>query len=190
MNKHSLFKRRGFNLVELMVAMIVLGLTIAIVVPTFKGLTNSSRLSSQASEIQTALNYARSEAIRLNRNVLFCHSANGRVCSAPSSSGWKGWIVIPAGTSVGGETANVLRKGAIDHTKLKVTSDSMFAAAAHVVRFNAQGLARYFATNAPLSAQIEVCIEQANAAENLHSVRFNSGGRSRVVKINNGGSCP
>jgi type IV fimbrial biogenesis protein FimT len=190
LNKQSLFKRRGFNLVELLIAMVVLGITISVVVPSFKGLTNSSRLSSQASEIQTALNYARNEAIRLNSNVLFCHSANGMVCSAPSSSGWSGWIIRQAGVSIGGETGTVLRKGTIDPTKIKVTSDSVLTTATHAVRFNPQGLARYFANNTPLSAKIEVCIEQTGAVENLYSVRFNSGGRSEVVKINNGGSCP
>jgi type IV fimbrial biogenesis protein FimT len=190
LNKQSLFKRRGFNLVELLIAMVVLGLTIAVVVPTFKGLSNSSRLSSQASEMRTALNYARSEAIRLNTNILFCHSTNGAFCSPPSSAGWVGWIVIEAGANIGGETTVPLRVGLIDQTKLKVTSDAVLASASHAVRFNPQGLARFFGNNTPLSARIEVCIQQTGATENLYSVRFNSGGRSEVVKINNGGTCP
>lgn len=190
MNKHSLFKRRGFNLVELLIAMVVLGLSIAVVVPTFKGLSNSSRLSSQASEMRTALNYARTEAIRLNRNILFCHSTNGAFCTPPSSDGWVGWIVIEAGTSIDSQTSVPLRVGQIDPTKLKVTSDAVLASAFHAVRFNPQGLARFFGSNTPLSARIEVCVEQTGATENLYSVRFNSGGRSDVVKVNNGGTCP
>lgn len=190
MKKQNFQSQHGFNLVELLVTITVLGIGLAMTVPAFTNLTKTNQLSTQASEIQTALNFARIEAIRLNDNVMFCHSANGLVCTAPPLTGWVGWLIRGAGPSIGAETGPVLRSGIIDPATLKVTSNADLSAALHAIRYNPQGLARFFANNTPLSAQIEVCTSQSNVRENIYSVRFNSGGRSEVVRVNNAGVCP
>ncbi len=190
MNKQHLKQQLGFTLTELLITVAILGIGLAVAIPAFTSLTKKDKLQSQSSEIQTALNYARNEAIRLNDNVVFCHSANQLVCSAPTSAGWEGWIIRRAGASIGTETGDVLRKGTIDRTILKVSSNATLSSALHTIRYNSQGLARLFANNTPLSAQIEVCIASSEVQENLYSVRFNSGGRSEVVKVNNAGVCP
>ncbi len=190
MKKQRFQKQQGFNLVELLVTVTLLGIGLALAVPAFTSLTKKDQLTSQSSEIRTALNYARNEAIRLNDNVVFCHSSDLLVCSAPSNTGWQGWIIIRAGNSIGAEVGTVLRNGLIDRSTLKVSSNGVLTSAQHVIRYNSQGLARYFGNNAPLSAQIDVCIASSEVAENLYSVTFNSGGRSEVVKVNNFGVCP
>ena len=185
-----MYFQSGFNLSELMIGIAILGISLTIAIPSFTNVTSSNQLSAQASEIQTALNLARNEAIRLNERVVFCHSANQSTCSAPSSSGWQGWIIRRAGASIGAETGTVLRQGIIDSNKVRVTSDSVFSGAQHLIVYNPQGLARSFTENSPLSAQIQVCIANPNVTENLYNIRFNSGGRSEIVRVKNSGVCP
>jgi type IV fimbrial biogenesis protein FimT len=182
-------KNQGFNLVELLVAIALIGIGLAVAVPGFSNLTKTNRIATQASEFQTALNFARNEAIRLNDNVLFCHSSNQLTCSAPPGTGWVGWLVSRAGPAIGSEPPPPLRFGTIDGQLLKVSSDPALAAAVSVVRYNPQGLARLFGNNTPLSGQIEVCTTQITGSDNLYSVRFNSGGRSQIVRLNTAGVC-
>jgi type IV fimbrial biogenesis protein FimT len=189
LKQHYLHSQQGFNLVELLVAIAIIGIGLAVAVPGFSNLTMTNRISTQASEFQTALNFARNEAIRLNDNVLFCHSTNQLTCSAPPSTGWVGWLVSRAGPAIGAEPPPPLRFGTIDGQLLKVTSNPALAVANHAVRFNPQGLGRLFQNNTPLSGQIEVCTTQITGSENLYSVRFNSGGRSEVVRLNTAGVC-
>ncbi len=190
MKKQNFQSQHGFNLVELIIAMALVGIGLAIAIPSYTNLSKTNQVSTQASEFQTALNYARNEAIRLNDNVLFCHSADGLVCSAPPLTGWVGWLIRAAGPNVGAETGPVLRNGEVDVGLLNIKSNDELDNAIFVVRYNPQGLARLFQNNTPVSGKIEVCTTQITGSENLYSVRFNSGGRNEVVKINNSGNCP
>lgn len=175
---------------ELMVTIAVLAITLAIAVPSFSGVIGESKLRSQAGEIQTALAYARTEAIRLNRSVVFCHSSNGETCSAPASTGWEGWLVSTAGAALATPAVPALRTGIVEAAPMRISSGPNLAAASHAIRFTPQGLARGFANNIPLSDLIRVCITQEAVNPNTREIQFSSGGRSRVVASDNGGSCP
>ena len=190
MNKQLFYHQQGFNLAELMITIAIIGIGLALTIPSFTSLTRANQLSTQASEIQTALNFARSEAIRLNDRVVFCHSNNQSTCTQPPDTGWQGWIVRRAGATIGAETGDVLRQNVIDSAAVSVKSDTTFSGAQHSIVYNPQGLARVFGSSAPLSAQIFVCIPDPSMAENLFQVRFQSGGRSEIVRVKNDGACP
>jgi type IV fimbrial biogenesis protein FimT len=68
---------QGFTLIELMVTVAVLAVLMMIAVPSFVTFIQNARLSSQSSDLTTALMYARSEAVARNRPV--------SVCAVPSS---------------------------------------------------------------------------------------------------------
>ncbi len=185
----SLHREAGVTLVELMVALLVLAIGLVIAGPGFTTLGGSSKLEAQSREIQNALVFARSEAIRLNRNVLFCHSSNRLVCSTPPSTGWKGWLVIPAAAAIGSETGPVLRANLFSDETVVVASGTTLASSQHVIRFNSQGLLRVFGNNTPLSDSINVCIANAALKPNMYQIWFNSGGRLRQVTLDTSGSC-
>lgn len=81
----------GFTLVELLLTLTIAGIIVTLGVPAFTDTIRNNRLTTQANELITALNVARSEAIKRRSNVTVCVSADQATCSGAS---WQaGWIV-------------------------------------------------------------------------------------------------
>ena len=78
-------RQRGFTLIELMVTLTVAGVLLALGIPSFSKLIANNRIATQTNEFVSALNMARSEAVRRSQGVSV-RSTNGGVDFA---SGWK-----------------------------------------------------------------------------------------------------
>jgi type IV fimbrial biogenesis protein FimT len=85
-------RQNGFTLIELMVAIAVLAILLAIGLPSFQGTLRSSRVTGTSNELLTALTLARSEAIRSTRGAGLCASANGTACGGTWNDGWLVWV--------------------------------------------------------------------------------------------------
>jgi type IV fimbrial biogenesis protein FimT len=84
----------GFTITELLVVVVIAAIMLAIGVPSYHYITNSSRMSSEINGLLGDLMYARAEAIREGQTVSVCVSSNGTTCSG--STAWaNGWIVFP-----------------------------------------------------------------------------------------------
>lgn len=64
--------QRGFNLLELMVGITVLGVLLGFGIPSFTQIIRNNRMAEQSNSVVTALNYARSEALKRGFRVSAC----------------------------------------------------------------------------------------------------------------------
>lgn len=81
---------KGFTLIELMIAIAILGVIVGLAAPAMSDFAVRQRVSGQASELMLALAFARSEAVKQNREIVLLPETN-------SASGWStGWCVGPA----------------------------------------------------------------------------------------------
>ncbi|CAG1020655.1 hypothetical protein MTYM_00425 [Methylococcales bacterium] len=88
-------KQHGVTLIELMIALAVLSILLSIAVPSFRQSIISNRLTTVTNEFMAAINFARSEAIKLGQSVTLCKSTDGSSCSTVNTVYWEdGWIVF------------------------------------------------------------------------------------------------
>lgn len=90
-------KTRGFTLVELMVVIAVMSILLALAVPSFGRLIQSSGVSSDVNTFLADMRYARGEAVRRGSLVLMCPSTNPEDANADCGTDpdWKnGWIIF------------------------------------------------------------------------------------------------
>lgn len=154
---------RGFTLIELIITVVIFAIVVGFAIPSFRGLLQSNRSVSQANEMLTGLQLARSEAVRRGQMVTVCASANTTtadeedVACSGDADGWTtGWIVF---VDEVGSTPGVREAGEeLVNTFPPLTGDATITADDAFVRFTATG------THA------------SGAAEFSHSVPDDSGG--------------
>jgi type IV fimbrial biogenesis protein FimT len=88
---------RGFTLIELLVTITILGVMVAMVMPSFSSMVQNSRLGSAAKSYSLGLQTARAEAIRHNTPVEFVLTdtpigVNIETAAVASTTG-KNWVV-------------------------------------------------------------------------------------------------
>lgn len=78
--------QRAFTLIELMTVVAVMAITLTLVVPSFRQTIMDNALTTQANEFVTALNIARSEAVKRGEAVT--------VASKSGTTNWQsGWTI-------------------------------------------------------------------------------------------------
>ena len=80
---------KGFTLIELMVTLAVLAIVLTIAIPSFTSQVRDNRSLTFGDEFVTALNFARSEAVKRGRNVSLCAANETQTgCGNDWSNGW------------------------------------------------------------------------------------------------------
>ena len=86
-------RENGFTLVELLITIVIVTTLLAMGVPSLKDFLKNNRLGAQSNALVTALQVARSEAVKRGTDTVICASSNQTACTG--NGDWdKGWIVF------------------------------------------------------------------------------------------------
>jgi len=133
-------RQAGFTLTELLVVSSIVAILLAIGVPSYRYVTNSSRMSSEINGLLGDVQYARAEAIKEGQPVSLCVSSDGVTCSL--STNWQnGWIVFPdPNQNVTPAAGSVIRQ---QSAFTGTTPDTLVAnTAVSAISFNRDGFAQ------------------------------------------------
>lgn len=150
-------REKGITIIELMVALVVLAVLLAVGVPSFQSFTASSRLTTASNELVGSLALARSEAVRRGARVTVCKSANGAACVTTGT--WaQGWIVFvdnarPTATASIDAGDVVLSQVPALSADVSMAGDG---GTTNFVSFSAQGDVRLM-NGTPQSGRVRVC---------------------------------
>jgi len=159
----------GFTLVELVVTITIFAILVSMAVPSFRDAALGSQVRSMANALVASAALARSEAIKRNRAVTMCSSADGVTCDGGN---WeKGWIVTQGGDVI-------LREPAVS-TGFKVVQAGGIAN----LNFSAVGLGTTPAT-------MRVCRATPSVGGQGRVVTLDTSGRAWVKTVKPVTSCP
>ena len=79
---------------ELLTVIVIVAILMAIGVPSYRNVTTSNRVATEADALLRDLQYARSEAVRQGQPVTVCISKTGAACDSASTSWQEGWMVF------------------------------------------------------------------------------------------------
>lgn len=165
--------RGGFTLVELMITVAVMAILAAIATPAMQGLINANRLAGAASELESTLQIARSEAVRRNARVTVCASTDGTTCAATTA--WTRWIVHGMDNTASPPVDDVIRDSA------PAASVQISGPAAGIL-FRPSGLI-------DAAAAVTACMPTTEPAQNRRVVTVMISGALSTAKVNGGGTC-
>lgn len=168
---------RGFTLIELMIAVSLLAVLVALAAPAMGDFIVRQRVASQAGELALAMAMARSEAIKSAASV----SVIPRTATA---AGWSnGWCVAPS-SAADCDDASVLRQFSTRNT---VTVASAALATPFRITFLRDGT-RGVAAGRP---RFKVSSAQLPATgQNARCVLLTPQGRVEVTAVERDTSCP
>lgn len=90
----------GFNLLELLIAIAILGIITALAVPSFQSIAINSNLSTETNDLVSTLRQARSEAAKRGENVTVCSADAGLTACSDSADWTTGWVIVDNGGNV------------------------------------------------------------------------------------------
>jgi len=171
----------GFSLIELLVVLAIAAVLLGIGVPNMQQYVVTSRLSGASNDLFTALNVARSEAVR--RGVQVTLATNGAAGSRDWTTGWTMFVDTNAdGALSAGE--EVLRVGAAQDAPMTVFGSANFGT---FVAFDSTGR---LTTG---GGSFVICHGTALVVDGIarsRAVVINSAGRVRIAVDSNGDQIP
>lgn len=160
-------KARGFTLIELMIAIVVLSILITLAIPSFGSFLANGRSTTMANDLIFSLKFARSEAIKRGGRVVVCPRSGEGECSASADDWGNGWLVVEV-APCGADGCQVLQEVEADYASHEIDTG------ATVFSFNAGGRLTVPA------ATVSICAEAYETSRRDVAVGLN--GRTSVSR--------
>lgn len=169
----------GFTLIELMIAVAIVAILLAVAVPSFNNMLAGNRLATQTNEAIGAILFARSEAIRRNQTITFCRADSAAANTCAASANWTDWIVT--NNPGAGAAANTLRRGSFAKSGEVMRISSTLATSR--LAFQPNGLANVTGG----SNTIRLCTT-LTTTDNVRQIEIGLSGRASTQTLT--GACP
>lgn len=164
-------------MIEILIAIAILGITMAVAVPSFNNVLRNSRLSTVANDLHASLNFARTEAIKRRVDIAVCNTPAGTDltnptiadCGTGGTSWGQGWLIHVNDDDT--PDYSILRvQGALaDNVDVQTNLDAL-----DVFEFNNRGF-----VSVDTNYLFSICDERG--PENGKVLQVESTGRSRVI---------
>ncbi|MGB5443315.1 MAG: GspH/FimT family pseudopilin [Gammaproteobacteria bacterium] len=177
--------QKGFTLLELLVTLTVVIVLAAYAVPALRNFIQNNKAVTETNLLVTAVNYARSEAVKRRMPVVVCALDSGDACSSSNiawdSNGWMAFAdkdddgAYDAGEVLLKQWKDILNKNDIDIT-----------AGSPSVTFLPTGA---LADDTPADG-VGLLVKVADTTQEDRCVRVLTTGRVEYEKMTDGVSCP
>ena len=128
--QRSRLQQLGFSLLELMIALAIAAILLAMAMPSLQSFAGDSEMSAANNQLVYSLQTARSEAIKRSAAVGLCPSANS-LADEPTCGGdyTKGWIVFvdADGNGIRNAADEVVLQSEALSPAFSITADNVFA---------------------------------------------------------------
>lgn len=111
----------GFTLIELMITVAIMSIMLTVGLPSFQSLIASSRVTSTTNAMVSALQLARSEALRQHKSVVVAHKQSGTW-----QDGWDVFVDLND-DEIPQENEQILASTIFDSVKATVTIKSSYS---------------------------------------------------------------
>ncbi|HET6545221.1 MAG TPA: GspH/FimT family pseudopilin [Rhodanobacteraceae bacterium] len=179
---------RGFGLIELVITIAVLAVLTTIALPSFNSTIRSNRVSTQANDLLSAIQLARSEAVARSRGVSVCAADTGAGVPAACGSDWgQGWIAFvddlamtaPATAPTNVDADNILKVWTAD-------SQATFTADTDYIRFSPHGQSMQNGAGVTGDATLAIVPGSGCSGDQQRIIEVNAMGRAKSRRD----SCP
>ena len=180
---------RGFTLIELLVTITLIGILIALAVPSFSTWIHNTQVRTVAEALQNGVRLAQSEALRRNQQVVmsFTNDANPKL-NPTAVAGGKNWSAqTVASPYVDGNAAEFLASGALSDIASSVVIGNV-GGAFPAICFNANGrlmgpTAAAATSNCTVGSPVTFQVSRAGSDRPLN-VNVTVGGQVRMCDPN------
>lgn len=157
----ALHRAAGFTVMELLIVIALAAMILALGAPQFGEFQRNNRLTATANDLLAGFQLARTEAIKRQRPVALCASADPRAEIPSCTAGaFQGWVVFedPDGDCQPVAAAAVLRREGPVPAAVRVRADGQ------CTLFGADGFARELGSGAD-TRRVVVCDERGYALQ-------------------------